>query len=84
MEGWLLNDDFESLDFGAEWDDLHGEVGDGEALADGVAHEVALAGLLLASLAGVVDDDAQLGDDVGHGREEGLGGGGHSVIETLC
>lgn len=76
MEGWLLNDDFESLDFGAEWDDLHGRVGDGEALADGVAHEVALACLLLASLAGVVDDDAQLGDDVGHGREEGLGGGG--------
>lgn len=54
LEGWLLNDDFGSLDFGAEWDDLHGRVGDGKALAVGVAHEVALACLLLVSLAGGV------------------------------
>lgn len=59
LQGWLLTDDFKSLDFGAEWNDLHGRVGDDLALAVGVAHEVALARLLLASLAGVVDDNTR-------------------------
>lgn len=59
LQGWLLDDDYESLDFGAEWNDLHGRVGDDLALAVGVAHEVALACPLLASLAGVVDDDTR-------------------------